>query len=174
MTVINALLLIFGILATLVLLCVLAVFLEKKIPWNQYDERQRLSRGNAYRVSFWIGAIYYLCVMVYLIQGVGKDTEQIEGYLLLFAGFVFQAMAFHIYCLLTHCALPLGEKPTASIIGYACLGGVHLLDFVTRPLERNLALSGQESFACVRLMLGVFFFSLAVMHLIRAVWKEKE
>ena len=47
MSVFHALLLMLGMLAAMVLVCLLVIWLEKELPGDQYDERQKIARGHA-------------------------------------------------------------------------------------------------------------------------------
>lgn len=40
-----------GVLILLVLVCLGAVWLERRFPGKRFDERQKIARGNAYRLS---------------------------------------------------------------------------------------------------------------------------
>ena len=171
MSVFHALLLMLGVLAAMVLVCLLVIWLEKELPGDQYDERQKIARGHAYRVSFWVGTVYYAIVMVYCINLVGNSRPPVEPYLLLFAGIVIQALVFHIYCLLTNSALPLSQKPFWAIFGYVFCGSVNLLRLTHTD---TLPLTGTGSDGWLFLLSCVAFFSLAIFHLIRFFWQETE
>ena len=61
----NAVLLLLGILALLVAVCLGAVWLEHRFPGKRYDERQMAARGRAWRFSGIVGTVYYLLVFAY-------------------------------------------------------------------------------------------------------------
>ena len=159
------------ILAGLAFLCMAVICLERKFPSKKYDERQKAARGNAYRISFSVGLVYYLAICTYLIWQVGKSDIKVEPYLLVFMGFLIQMMVFHIYCLLTHAALPLGEKSWVAIFSYSICGVLQLL---TDDFAAPLSMVGYDSHALTRLAVGVCFLALAVMHLINLFIKERE
>lgn len=152
-----------------------AVWCEKRFPGPDYDERQKIARGNAYRVSFWVGTVYALGGMVYYQFFAQAQSEVIEPSLLLFGGIALTALAFHIYCLLTNAALPLGQRPGGTALVYLLLGGVNLAQTIARYYGgQPLALAGQGSSLLMSLVLSVFFLSLSVLYAIRMVWQEKE
>ena len=167
----NVVLIILGILAGLVLLCMAVIFVERKRPSEKYDERQMIARGNAYRVSFTVGLFYYLAICAYLTWNVGKSGIAAEPYLLVFMGFLIQMMVFHIYCLLTHAALPLGEKSWIAVFSFSVCGALQLL---TDDFAAPLSMVGYDSYALVRLTTGVCFLVLALMHLINLFIREKD
>ena len=170
MTVWHALLIMLGILAALVLLCAAVLWVERRFPSEKYDERQRIARGNGYRISFWVSTIYYLVVASVMLFKI-EDTQTVEPYLLIFGGLILQIMVSHIYCILTHAALPLSEKPGVAIASYLFCG---VLQLATNDYSNPFPLTGQGSQAWVRLAIAVSFFALAVMHIINRMRREKE
>ena len=106
------------VIAAIVVAGVLAVYLERHFPTEKFDERQKIARGNAYRFSHWTGMIYYFGLIVYFVLHTGKREWAVEPFVLLMIGILIQLQSFHIYCLMTHSALPLGEKPLPMIISY--------------------------------------------------------
>ena len=94
---------------------------------------------------------------------------------MLMIGMLIQLLSFHIYCLLTHSALPLGEKPVSMVVGYSLLGGMYLVQFFAQYIPEDTPyLIGAESMNLFRLLIALSFFALAVMHLISMLRKEKE
>ena len=88
---------------------------------------------------------------------------------------LIQLQSFHIYCLMTHSALPLGEKPIPTIIGNFLLGGLYLAQYYLQYIPENVVgLTGADSMNLFRLLISFDFFALAVLHLIAYLRKEKE
>ena len=162
------------VLLALLFLCAVVIWLEKRFPGEAYDERQKIARSRGYRISFWIGNIYYLGVMAYLINQVGKNAVLIEPFILLLIGFALQALVLHCYCLLTHAALPIGEKPYITIICYLFMAFINLVSSRQGLLPEEVSFIGQESAAALRLIMVICFTALAVMHIIRLLIREKE
>jgi len=154
---------------------VLAVYVSRHFPTDKYDERQQISRGNAYRFSHWVGMVYYFGLLVYFTLHTGKSEWVLEPFVLIMIGILIQLQSFHIYCLMTHSALPLGEKPLTTIIGYFVLGGLYLVQYYGLYIPNDTPwLTGANSYNLLRLLIALDFFALAAMHLIRLLWKEKE
>lgn len=163
------------VILAIVAVCAFVVYLEREFPSKKYDERQKIARGKAFRFSHWIGMFYYFALMVAFIFHTGKGEWFIQPFVWIFIGILIQLQAFHIYCLMTHCALPLGTKPMPTIIGYVLLGGIYFAQFWFQYIPENtVGLVGAASFNLFRLLLAVSFFSLAVLHLIAYLRKEKE
>lgn len=158
-----------AVLAGIVLLCAGGIRWEKRHSGDQdeeYDERQKYARGNAYRLSFYVSFCYYLGLLWCM-----RFMEELESvYMLLFVGVGLQLMVFHIYCLLSHAALPLSEtdKPWRVIYVYSGLAVLAVIDFlkfaVFGKAEGLTELSGN---AVRSLILCVTWGSLALMHLIQ-------
>ena len=163
------------VIAIILFACVLAVYVGRNFTSEKFDERQQIDRGHAYRFSWWISMVYYFGLAVYFIFRNGKGEWMLEPFLLLFIGILIQLQSFHVYCLMTHSALPLGEKPVPTIISNLLLGGIYLAQYYFQYIPEDTPyLSGATSMNIFRLLIALDFFSLAVMHLIAYLRKEKE
>lgn len=167
-----------AVVAVMAIAAAFAVSAERHASSEKYDEMQKINRGNAYRFSFHVGLVYYFLLMVYFIFHTGKGAWVIEPFVLLLIGIIIQMDSFHIYCLMTHSALPLGEKPLPTIIGYLLLGTMYLVQYfgLYIPEEEAAAagVSGALSYNLLRLVIALSFISLAVLHLIACLRNEKE
>lgn len=164
MSVMNALLLMCVFTVVLMAFCAGVIWLEKKYPSENYDERQKQARGNAYRFSFWMGLAYYFVLTLVAIWNRPWDNSVVDLYLLLSFGLTIQAISFHIYCFFTHAALPLSENPKVSIVGYALLAGLNLVQFIGYH-SIELSFGGESSNKWVNLMTGFLFLVLTLLHL---------
>ena len=162
-----------GILLGIVLLCLAVIYLERKAPSEEFDERQKIMRGNAHRLSLVVGFVYFLVVTAILIRQV-EGEKTVEPFLLIFFGLEVQMLVLHTYCLLTHSALPLSGKPVTTIVCYVFSGLIQLGYIANRLGDFPLSLVGQGSAGWIHLTGGVFFLYLALMHALRLLWKEKE
>lgn len=163
------------VIALIVLAGILAIYVGRNFPSEKFDERQQIERGNAYRFSHWSGTIYYFGLMIYFVFHTGKSDWILEPFVLLMIGILIQLQSFHIYCLMTHSALPLGDKPMPAVISYALLGVMYLLQYFVQYIPEDTPwLTGAESYNLLRLLISLDFFALAVMHLIAHLRKEKE
>lgn len=166
------------VIGVLMMACAVAVYVSRNHVSEKFDERQQIERGNAYRFSFWTGLIYYFGLLVFFTFHTGKREWMIEPFVLLMIGILIQLDSFHIYCLFTHSALPLGEKPLPTIIGYFLMGGVYLaqyyVQYIPEDAARMAGLTGTDSYNLLRLLIAFDFCALAVMHLIAVLRKEEE
>lgn len=166
------------VIIAIVAVCALVVYLERNFTSEKFDERQKIARGNAYRFSHWIGMVYYFGLLVYFVFHVGKNEWPLEPFLLVAIGILIQLESFHVYCLMTHSALPLGEKPMTTIVGYFAVGGMYLAQFFLQYIHEDKAaaagLAGAGSFNLFRLLITIDFFTLAILHLIAYIRDRKE
>ena len=158
----------------ILLFCKGAIWLEKRFPSKQFDERQQRARGRACELGLLAGMVYFLATMVILLDQVMGD-KTIEPYLLVYIGVMLQIMVMSTYSLLTYSYLSFLQKPGYSIAGFGFCGMLQFLTF-----RRNLAdfgglyLVGQKSFTWVPLLTGCCFTYLAVFLLIQQLRREKE
>lgn len=170
MTILSGTLLVVGAILVLAALCWGIRWLEREVPLERYDERQNLARGNAYRISFWVGMVWYVATIFCVMS----EAMPVDGWLLIFVGLMLQIMVFHIYCLLSSAALPLSQKPVPTIIIYCIFGAGQAMDVCFYASSLGTPLTGRGSNVWAHLVGAVCFFSLAIMHLISLLWKEKE
>mgnify|MGYP003313781114 CR=1 FL=1 len=166
---------ILAVLAGIVVLCVGVIRWEKRYSDEKdekYDERQRYAQGNAYKLCFYVSLCYYLGLLFCM-----PFMEEMESaYMLMFIGVGLQLMVYHIYCLLSHAALPLSEtdRPWRVIYTYSGLWVINIIQFVGGLLEKAEDLTNLSGDAMRNLMLSVIWGSLALMHLIQYFYDRKE
>ena len=164
----------------IVLLCLAAIWLEKKFPGKKFDEMQTISRLKGYRLAFLVGFLYYLAIVPILIGQV-DGVKTIEPYLLVTIGFLLQMMVCHTYALLTHSALPLGDNPLVAIGGNAFIGFTQLLifrngldDYQFHQIPFQLTLIGRSSILWFHLVFAICFFYIALLNAISLIRDRKE
>ena len=162
-----------GILVGIVVLCAGVIYLQKKAPGQEYDERQKIMRGKASDLSLTTGFVYFLVVTAILIRQV-EGEKTVEPFLLIFFGLELQMLVYHTYCLLTHSAMPLSQRPVTAVVCYSFSGLIQFLYIFNRLGDFPIAMVGRGSAGWIHLTGGVFFLYLALMHLIQMLWKEKE
>lgn len=162
-------LVLFGI----VLLCMGVTRMEKTARSSEYDERQQLVRGRGYRLAFWVGFVYLL-ITIPLLVGYTEGRKRVEPYLLVFCGFMLQNLVFHVYCLMNHAALPMSQNSLVTGLGFLVVGILWLGSSYNAQQRNPLALVGYGSDGWMYLIVAFNFFSLALMHLIPLLRREKE
>ena len=79
MNMLYLILLICGVLLGIVLFCLGVIYLEKKFPTEEYDERQMQAKGKASRLGMITGMIYFLVVIVILLNQVDYEKKVEPG-----------------------------------------------------------------------------------------------
>ena len=162
-----------GILLAVVALCALTVFVEKKFPRDTFDERQKMSRGRAYRLSSCVGYLYYVGVAFILLRQVDGE-KKVEPYILVFLGLMIQLMVDHTYCVMTHSALPLTQKRSWAFLSYLFCGAIYITMFFMDQKRYGISFVGYGTSALLFLMTGICFLYLALMHIIQLILDRKE
>lgn len=170
MTILGAVLTIFGVFIVLLLTCLFADAYEKRCPSESYDERQQVTRGKAYRFAFWLGLIYNLLVVT---LGAFDGTAH-ELYFLVMVGLMLQVMAFHICCLIGHAVLPLSQKPVFTIVTDFMVGVCDLGLLWGSGATLGTKISEIGNLDWLQLICGICFILLGIMHLIQLYWDKRE
>lgn len=161
-----AVLLLLGVIAALVLICLAFICFEKKHPDRKFDERQQASRGRAYHFSWVLSWCYGVALMLLFILQRGQEPT-VEPYLLVLLGIMFQVMAFDCYCLFTDSAVPPSQKPVSFIISGISIGVMDLANAVLLGDSWDLPLTGEKSIGWVWLMCAVAFLFRGITLLLR-------
>lgn len=170
MTVFKMLLCLLAGVGAIFLICWVILWFEKNFASEKYDERQQLARGRAYRAAYCVGIVWIFVSLFYIVFG--GDTDGLL--MVLYLGFVAQAMTFDVYCLLTHASLPLSKKPLSSILSYAGLAVIYGINTIT-GIEIDARYPDKpQMFTLLWLSLVVLFGTLCVLHLIQYLRDKKE
>lgn len=164
-----------GITAMVAAACLIVVWLEKKRPSPQYDERQKAFRGNGYRFGFWVSMAYYLVVMAYFCKQVGIQEKQIEPWLLVLFGVILQLLAWYVYCLITGAAMPFTENGAIHAATYGLMGIHAVRNFRTHGRRiPEVSLVGEGSTLLGYLMIAITAFLLAGLALLTLLRRKAE
>jgi len=137
---------------------------------REYDERQTLERGNAYRISFWIGICYYLVVITLgAMDGTAEDLH-----FLVMLGVLIQVLTFHFCCLLTHAELPLSKNAGFTIAADFLLGAWNLLNVFRGGLSLGMKVSELGSSGWVELLCGLGFIILGLLQAVQLYRNREE
>lgn len=162
-----------GILLLIIAFCALVIFLEKKFPSDEYDERQKAAQGRASRLGMITGMIYFMVIITIMIRQV-DEPKTVEPYLLVFFGVLLMLTVDHAYCFLSQAALPLSQKPMTAIVCYA-LGGIVQFLYIWNAMERlPFTWVGHGTAGWIHLLTGIDFLFLSAMHLIQLVRNRRE
>lgn len=143
---------------------------KRRIRIKEYDERQSMERGNAYKISFWIGIVYYLVVVTLgAMDGTAEDL-----YFLVMVGILIQLLAFSFCCLLTNAELPLSKNPIAAIASDFLFGVWCLFNAFRGGMSLGTRLSELISFGWIELLCGLGLIFLGLIQVVQLLLREKE
>ena len=147
---------------------------KRKIKLNEYDERQNVERGNAYKISFWIGIVYYLVVVT--LGAFDKSTDDLLFLVML--GILIQFTAFNFCCMLTNAEISLQGNTVLSIVMDFILGAHFLFkpfrDAFRSDITFGTKVSELRFFGRIELYCGVALISMGLIQLIKNLYQEKE
>ena len=171
MTILQGILLtVLGMLILLGLCWALVLWDRRRIRLREYDERQNIERGNAYKISFWIGIVYYLVVVT-----LGAfDGSAGNLHFLVLLGVLIQVSAFSFCCLLTNAELPLSKKPGAAIASNFLIGVWFFFDAFRSGITLGTKLNELRSLAWIDLLCGTAMIIMGLMQIIQLLCREKE
>lgn len=158
----------------IVLLCLGVLWVQKRYPSEEYDERQKIARGKASNLAMIVGAVYFVGISTVLINQV-EAPKTVEPYILVMIGIELMLMVDHTYCLLCHAALPFSQKGISTAICYLICGLVDIGQFALRKnWVATLSWVGRGTQPLFYLLLGIGFLYLGLMHTIAWLWDRKE
>ena len=153
-------------LAAIVLLCLGVLWVQKRYPSEEYDERQKIARGKASTLAMIVGVVYFLGICLWLLNQV-EAPKTVEPYILVMIGLELMAMVDHTYCLLCHAALPFSQKGISTAICYLICGLVDIGQFALRKnWVETISWVGKGRQPLFYLLMGVTFLYLGLMHAI--------
>jgi energy-converting hydrogenase Eha subunit C len=162
-----------GVLVAVVLLCLASVWLDKRNPSDDYDERQQIVQGKANGLSLGVGLLYCVGILITLERQVTGE-KMVEPYLLVFAGIDLMIVVKHTYCLIGNAALPLSKKPLGIILSYIALSVCGFVRFYWGMGYTELSLVGKGSLPIPNLLMGITALYLALAHTIQFLRNRKE
>lgn len=161
-------------LAAIVLLCLGVLWVQKRYPSEEYDERQKIARGKASTLAMIVGVVYFLGICLWLLNQV-EAPKTVEPYILVMIGLELMAMVDHTYCLLCHAALPFSQKGISTAICYLICGLVDIGQFALRKnWVETISWVGKGTQPLFYLLMGVTFLYLGLMHAIAWLWDRKQ
>ena len=172
MTAMSVILICIAVLAALVLICAMCRWWDRSGENKAYDERQLVEQGRARAVADTVGMTYFFFLMALLSYEDSWLTQKIPVYLLILIGLLVQVMTYLIYCVMTHAALPFGQKPVGTILLSVFWGLMQFGNYFASHRDEGL-LSG-NGIGLLNLIAGTAFFFLALIHLIAMLRKERE
>lgn len=156
-----------GILAVAVVSFIIGLIFKRKgiLGENNFDERQELARGKAYKAAFWV-LVLYLCI-TNLLNAVFEFnwSDNFTGAMI---GICLSFSVFAVNCILNDAYLSLKEKPRNIIV---LLGFVALLNFAVAMInirqENHFISNGVLTIHAVNLIVGFMLLVILAVFIIK-------
>lgn len=166
-------------------LCVLLMWLAKKLPSKRFDERQQQVRGKAANWALGVGFLYFSAIAFVSIL-MPEEMKQ-YWFAVILIGLSLEGLVYYVYCIVNDAHIPLLKSPKQRIFwGYLC-SITQLAAAATRVGANNLYFTetGEvakrafhetplDAVAFTQLICGVLFVLLATMEMIRLLWQKEE
>ena len=171
MTILHAILLLLAGALVLLAACWLLLRMGRmRIQKEEFDERQSLERGNAYRLAFWVGIVYYIVV---ISLGAMDGTAETLHFLVM-VGILIQIMVFHFCCLLTHSLFSLVKNPRTAIGVDFLLGALNLYNALRGDVSLGSKASRLGTLGWIELLCGIVFIYMGLMELVQLLCSREE
>lgn len=152
----GAVILVFGI-------CALCLWFEKWLPAEKFDERQTVDRGKGYRFAFFVGLVYFIGVLFYIMET--DAPSDVSGSLIL-VGLTVMLMALEFYCVLTNAAIDRWMSPVKAMVGYFLSGAAYLGLALYRLLVESWRFK-DTTLLYAYMFMAVGIMGIGVVHLVQ-------
>lgn len=136
----------------------------------EYDERQLLARGRAYKAGFFVTLIYCLLFAALSVTEIAF-FQSVTGMLI---GVFLGIAVFAVTAIRNDAYLGLNENKRSFLILGIIVAAANLIIGVCNGLEGNLLKDGQLTFDCLNLMVGILFTVIVAALLIHDRQNKKE
>ncbi len=156
-----------SIIAFVVLVVIIGVIsrLSNKKESKQYDERQLLARGNAYKYGF-ITFAFEIWFGIFLFDSDMLNLLPVTPSFLFVAGFFIALMVFTNYAIVKD-AFAIEKNVKKMVILYLIVAFSNIGVGISRIIDGTIFLNGKLHGTCMNLMLGFLFLEITVVQLIR-------
>lgn len=161
-----------GIVFSLVLIAVLMKIVNKnrKIR-TEYDERQKLLRGNGYRYGAVVAMVYVFILISFSLSGVSFPVRQEVIY---FSIIFVWVLVVTSYCIMTGAYFGLNNDRRRFAIVSFFIVIVNLITPVMSIIDGTFLQEGMVSAPCINLMCVVLFLVIAIECLIKEIIERED
>lgn len=133
--------------------------MRKKFGGREFDERQLMEQGRAYKYAFFT-LLSYLVVCVYLdIFGVVWSSLSAAAFL----GMLLSVGVFAVYCIITDAYFQVGASSWVSIAVIAGAGLINLIVGIIRAADGGLVEDGLITARSFQLFAGILLTVVAIV-----------
>ena len=147
------------------------VFKKKRCNSENYDERQNLVRGKAYKIGFFTLLIYN---GIYMMIAALWPNFFMEAPAAAFLGIVIAVAVFGSYCIWHDAYLGLSENPKQIFILFGVIMALNFVCGIHHITEGDVIVNGVLTFNSLNLLCGVLFLILFVVFGLKALKNRME
>lgn len=125
---------------------------------TEYDERQQLIRGKAYKIAFWTLSGGLICVS---IADMAFPNMHITNYIVLTALFFVALSVMCLYCIINGCYWGLNNNKKTYMIIFWIAGLLNLFNSVMAIIGGYMVVNGELQFPFIGLMCTLFIAIVA-------------
>ncbi|NLG04866.1 MAG: hypothetical protein GX567_13700 [Clostridia bacterium] len=149
--------------------CVLFIFgiiifvLKKKAHIGgkcEYDERQQLVRGKAFKIGFFT-LIFYNAGYGLLSEMIGRSFASVS-FAMLF-GIIFTVVIYGAYCMWNDAYFALNETPKTAVALLIAICMINLIIGITNLVSGRCFVNGMITVSAMNLIVGVALFILFII-----------
>ena len=160
-----------ALLAILLAVCVSIILLVaftrgKKTLRQEYDERQELARGRAFRYAFYSMLIFIGGVLCFDWTGLIPGQNQMIFYA---SGLFFGILVYAVYCVWNDCYFALNQRTNIMIVFFTFIGLFNLAIAVTGIIRGTMIQNGRFSEQFLNLECAFLFLALMVTLVIKKI-----
>lgn len=151
-----------------VVLIVVRVVRKNKV--SNYDERQLLVRGNAYRNAFVSMVMYGLLYSVYIIM---SEKELMQDGVSMYIGVLVGVTVFTVYCIWNDAYLRLSQNPKKYFILGIVVVMLNAIGGFEKLREGKVIKDGILTFNCLQISLAIAWLIIEIALIIKLVFEKR-
>lgn len=159
-----------GILVVALVSVIFTIIMKKKNGKCEYDERQELARGKAYKYAYFTLLMYLLLSII----GMNLIEAHIPFTIVAFVGICISVSVYAISCIKNDAYIGLQRNANKTAIAFILAGIINLGCGCVRMVKGEQLLA--EDFVdnvCINFMAGLLLFLIAIVLLVKAQYDKK-
>lgn len=134
------------------------VKINKNQKWK-YDERQKVARGEAYKLAFYVLVCYNL---LYGLVDMTLERPWAEELTAMMIGVCLAVLVHIVYSVLHECYFSMNEEPKRVLVIFGVIMVVNVVIAIGQGMRGELIQNGMLTNACANLVAGIMFFGVMI------------
>ncbi|MCR5468480.1 MAG: hypothetical protein K6F37_05915 [Lachnospiraceae bacterium] len=159
-----------GFLATFIVVIIITAWARKNKQKCEYDERQQLIRGKAYKYAFFGTFISAFCFMALI----GSEIYPVSAVHALFLTMMVGLVIYVVYSVWHDAYFTVNSNPSRYLILIAVIGIMNLFSGIVEVRANGFDITENSNGGSINLYLGVVFSILFVVLLLKKFVKKED